>query len=214
MATVRDGSTVMKAKAINISQGGLRVESWSDLTIGSNGGGVTARAHTGSRASEMARRRPLWPGVQPDPVDHAAGGLAPATATGARGLRGDPDEAAASGCWPASRAPPQASKPCFAAASAKSSTCRSPQDGIPALEAGVEFEVARHRFNIVLEPRAVEDQRSAFAQYPAGTAQQPERGGPRTDVDHIDAENGIRASDPPVVARSVELDRRLKIWQR
>ena len=36
MATVRDGSTVMKAKAINISQGGLRVESWSDLTIGSN----------------------------------------------------------------------------------------------------------------------------------------------------------------------------------
>ncbi len=82
-----------------------------------------------------------------------------------------------------------------------------PPRGIASPEIGVECQVRGRGFDLVLEPRPVENQRSARRQDLRRAFDQPERCGPRADVRHVDVEHGIGPVDRPVGRAGVDDDR-------
>jgi len=88
-----------------------------------------------------------------------------------------------------------------------------PPLGIARLKVGIEIEVARRRRRAFHQPRSVKDQRRPRSQDPRRTVEQAERGRPRADVDHVDAENCVGAFDRPFARGRIEGERGPKVGQ-
>ena len=85
---------------------------------------------------------------------------------------------------------------------------------IARLEIRIERKIRRRGLDIVLQPRAVEDQRTVRREQPGRAGDQAERCAPRTDVHHVDVQHGVGARSTGQSPRAgVDHDRLAQVRQ-